>query len=194
MQSTAKRKPSEAEQRRREFRVYKNSANDAADRQQQAAREKRRRRNQAKISGLMSVFCVFLMSMAYMVMTTQVTVVGYEINQRIADIDELRNENARLLLEIETATSPEKVASYAAEHFNMVSATEESVIYYDHTADASYGMSSNGMAIETAALGYGSVEVLEAGAEDKLTETFGTIWKMLAGTGGSNMQVGESAE
>ncbi|MBQ3180194.1 MAG: hypothetical protein IJB55_02455, partial [Firmicutes bacterium] len=114
MQSTAKRKPSEAEQRRREFRVYKNSANDAADRQQQAAREKRRRRNQAKISGLMSVFCVFLMSMAYMVMTTQVTVVGYEINQRIADIDELRNENARLLLEIETATSPEKVASYAA--------------------------------------------------------------------------------
>ncbi len=194
MQSATKHKLSEAEQRRWQFRVYDNAAQDAAAKADEAAREKRRQRNHSKISALMSIFCIFLMSMGYMVMTTQVTVVGYEINQRIADIETLGNENARLLLEIEMATSPDKVASYAEEHFNMVSATEESVIYYDPGVAVAYGSGENGMAVETAALGYGSVEVLETGAESKLSDKFGTIWQMLAGIGGSNVQVGETTE
>lgn len=194
MQSVAKLKVNEAELRRRQFRVYDNEAKKAAGRADEAARAKRRQRNHAKISVLMSVFCIFLMIMAYMVMNTQITVAGYEINQRVADINELSNENARLLLEIEMATSPEKVAGYAAEHFNMVSASEESVIYYDPERTVTYAALDSGMAIENAALGYGSVEVLEAGAENKLLDTFGTIWNVLAARGSNSVQVGEAAE
>lgn len=203
MQSTARRQPDEqrylaetgeAELRRRQFRLYDNTAEaDAAAKAAEAEKSERIRHNRAMVSGILSVFCVFLMSMAYMVMTTQITTVGYEINRCIADIESLKNENARLLLEIETATSPEKVASYAEEHFNMVSPNEETVLYYDPGTEVTYSV-ANGMAIETAALGYGSVEIIDAGEENKLTETFGNIWKMLAGTGGSSVQVGASAE
>ena len=116
-----------------------------------------------------------------MMLNTQITMLGYEINKTMAAIDSLSNDNAKLLLEIETATSPEKVNAYAMEHFNMVAATEDSVVDYQ--------VANNGMAMDPAVLGYGSVEVLEQDSEKNILDTISSLWRSFT-TDDRNVQVG----
>ena len=160
----------------------------------QKKRKKLRFRQRAQV--LASVFLIFMMSMGYMMLNTQITMLGYEINKTMAAIDSLSNDNAKLLLEIETATSPEKVNAYAMEHFNMVAATEDTVVYYEETPDYDYQLGPNGMAMDPAVLGYGSVEVLEQNNDNNFIETISSLWGSLTGkdggeaSGGGNVQVG----
>lgn len=186
MQSAVKRKLSEAELRRRALRVYEGSQDDE-ERQAEIRRAERRRTagvRRLKVQLVGSIFAIFLLSMGYMVLNTQVTVIGYEINQQMTANDDLQNENTRLVLEIEQATSPEKVAGFAAEHFNMVAATEDSVIYYD---PAELGNTAptlqTGMAVDAKSLGYGSLEVLEDTGGDGLLGKLSAFWDNLSSAG-----------
>lgn len=187
--AAAKRKMSEAEKRRYAFRIYEHTGDAMAEARaragQQAAADRR-----AKLKLLAGVFAVFLLGMGYMLLNTQVTVIGYEINQQMAANDELANDNTRLLLEIEQATSPEKVAGFAVEHFNMVTATEDSVIYYDASAagNTPAGNVRTGMAVDQAALGFGTLEIIDDGGSESLIDSIGTFWRHL--TDGGGVQLG----
>ena len=188
--ATAERRMTEAERRRYAFRVYEQDEALAAAKERakaQAAAEAH-----VKVKLLAAVFAVFLLGMGYMVLNTQVTVIGYEINQQMAANDELANENTRLLLAIEQATSPEKVAGYAVEHLNMVTATEDSVIYYDaaETAAAATAVRT-GMAVDQAALGYGTLEVIDDGTSDGFLGSISAFWQKI--TSGGGVQVGQLA-
>lgn len=185
MQTAVKRQPSEAELRRAEFKVYEGRDGVKAKKQQDARREQRRLRFQQRAKVLFAVFGLFLMSMSYVFLTTQTTMLGYEINKQIALNDELNNDNARLMLEIEMATSPEKVNEYAEQHLNMVAATEDSVVYYDTNAKPVVRTANSGMAVETAAIGYGSVEVVEPGKKNSLVEAIGSFFGSLVSRDGA---------
>lgn len=186
--ATAKRSMTEAERRRYAFRVYEN-ADDAMAEAKAKARQQAAADRRAKVKLLFGVFAVFLLGMGYMLLNTQVTVIGYEINQQMAANDELANDNTRLVLEIEQATSPEKVAGFAVEHFNMVAATEDSVIYYDTAAAGNTaGNIRTGMAVDQAALGFGTLEVIDDGGSESLIESIGTFWQQL--TSGGGVQLG----
>jgi len=183
----------EAEQRRAEFKVY-SSGSEGDKSIIKKKRRKLRFRQRARV--LVSVFMIFMMSMGYMMLNTQITMLGYEINKTMAAIDSLSNDNAKLLLEIETATSPEKVNAYAMEHFNMVAATEDSVVYYEESPGYDYQLAASGMAIDPAVLGYGSVEVLEQDSGNNFIDTISSFWRSLTSgnnsgaNGASNVQVG----
>ena len=186
LQTAYKYKPTEAEQRRAEFRVYESGAESD---KQKALKKRRRLRFRQRAQVLASVFLIFMMSMGYMMLNTQITMLGYEINKTMAAIDSLSNDNAKLLLEIETATSPEKVNAYAMEHFNMVSATEDSVVYYEKSLQNDYQVANNGMAMDPAVLGYGSVEVLEQDSEKNILDAISSLWRSFT-TDDRNVQVG----
>jgi cell division protein FtsL len=179
LQTATKQGLTDAEERRSQFQVYES---DAGSEEVQQTRKKKLHRS-SKVEMLICVLLIFLMSMGYMLLNTQVTYIGYEINKQMAAIDELSNDNARLLLEIEQATSPEKVAAYAEEHFNMVVASDSNVIYYSgsETTDSVTRMADSGMSVDSVALGSGSVEVLESGTENKLIEAFGALWESIKG-------------
>ena len=185
MQTAAKHKLNEAELRRLALRVYDGEK----DKERQAAVAAAERRHaaemrRARFQVVFSIFTVFLLCMGYMYLNTQVTVVGYEINKQMAANVDLENENTRLVLQIEQATSPEKVAGYAAEHFNMVTATDDSVIYYDTAAMASADAMPTvrtGMAVDAKSIGSGSVEVLEDEGTEGFLATLGSLWEQLAG-------------
>ena len=194
MQTAYKYQPTEAEIRRAQFKVYE--ANSESDKSiMQRKRKKLRFRQRAQV--LFSVFLIFMMSMGYMMLNTQITMLGYEINKTMTAIDSLSNDNAKLLLEIETATSPEKVNAYAMEHFNMVAATEDTVVYYEETPNYDYQLGANGMAMDPTVLGYGSVEVLESNTDNNFIDTISSLWHSFTGNdsgnaddGGGNVQVG----
>lgn len=180
----------EAERRRYAFRVYEHAGDDMAEARAKAKQQAAANRR-AKVNLMVGVFAVFLLSMGYMLLNTQVTVIGYEINQQMAANNELANDNTRLVLEIEQATSPEKVAGFAVEHFNMVTATDESVIYYDAAAAGNTaGNIRTGMAVDQAALGFGTLEVIDEGGSESLIESIGTFLQQL--TSGSGVQLGMS--
>ncbi|HIU09646.1 MAG TPA: hypothetical protein IAB00_00100 [Candidatus Avidehalobacter gallistercoris] len=188
--ATAKRNMTEAERRRYAFRVYEHAGDDMAEARAKAKQQAAANRR-AKVNLMVGVFAVFLLSMGYMLLNTQVTVIGYEINQQMAANNELANDNTRLVLEIEQATSPEKVAGFAVEHFNMVTATDESVIYYDAAAAGNTaGNIRTGMAVDQAALGFGTLEVIDEGGSESLIESIGTFLQQL--TSGSGVQLGMS--
>lgn len=194
MQTAYKYQPTEAELRRAEFKLYE-SGTESAKSTNQKKRRKLRFRQRAKV--LVSVFMIFMMSMGYMMLNTQITMLSYEINKTMAAIDSLSNDNAKLLLEIETATSPEKVNAYALEHFNMVAATEDTVVYYEENPSYDYQMGDSGMAIDPAVLGYGSVEVLEQkDSDNNFINTISSLWHSFRGNNsadsGGNVQVGMS--
>lgn len=187
LQSAVNSKLTEAEQRRRALQVYEKTPAEAAEieAQKEHAAELRR----SRISLLCGISLVFALCMGYMLLNTQVTVIGYEINRQMAANNDLANDNTRLLLEIEQATSPEKVASFAMEHFNMVTATEDSVIYYDAGAvyDDAPAMRT-GMAVDEAVLGFGTVEVLAETEDSGFIQTFGNFWQQI--TSGGGIQLG----
>lgn len=178
MQSAAQRKLSEAEIRRRALRVYQGNADEERLAEIKAAEKKRRAAvRRTKVQLVCSIFSVFLLCMGYMYLNTQVTVTGYEINKQMAANTELQNENTRLILEIEQATSPEKVAGFATEHFNMVTPTEDAVIYYDEArlAQAETPALRTGMTTDAKSLGFGSVEVIEDQDSKGLLGTLGAL-------------------
>ena len=187
MQSVETSRLTEAEQRRRSLRVYEKSAAEAAEIEAQKQRAAEQRRS--KISLLCGISLVFALCMGYMLLNTQVTVIGYEINRQMAANNDLANDNTRLLLEIEQATSPEKVAAFAMEHFNMVAATEDSIIYYDAGAvyDEAPAMRT-GMAVDETVLGFGTVEVLAETEDSGIIQTFGNFWQQI--TSGGGIQLG----
>lgn len=183
MQSTAERKLSEAEIRRRALRVYEGNREDERLAEKKAAERARLAELRRSRMELLMCICVcFGLIMGYMVLNTQVTTVGYEINKQMQANDELHNENTRLLLQIEQATSPEKVANYASEHLNMVNPSEDSVIYYSQTdvADSGDKVLRTGMAIDTQSIGYGSVEVVESGENAGLLGMLGSLWEQIS--------------
>ncbi len=194
MQTAYKYQPTEAELRRAEFKVYESGA-ESAKSISQKKRRKLRFRQRAQV--LVSVFMIFMMSMGYMMLNTQITMLGYEINKTMAAIDSLSNDNAKLLLEIETATSPEKVNAYALEHFNMVAATEDTVVYYEENPGYDYQVGASGMAMDPAVLGYGSVEVLDQkDSDNNFINAISSLWSSLksgnSADSGGNVQVGMS--
>ena len=84
LQTAYKYKPTEAEQRRAEFRVYESGAESD---KQKALKKRRRLRFRQRAQVLASVFLIFMMSMGYMMLNTQITMLGYEINKTMAAID-----------------------------------------------------------------------------------------------------------
>lgn len=186
MQSTAEKSLSEAEIRRRALRVYEGNRDEERLAEERA---KRRARNaelyRSRMELLLSICVCFGLIMGYMVLNTQVTTVGYEINKQMVANDELHNENTRLLLQIEQATSPDKVATFAAEHFNMVAATEDSVIYYDKgdVSDSGARTVRTGMAIDSQSIGYGSVEVVESGESEGWLGMLASLWEQISAGG-----------
>lgn len=186
MQTAAERKPSEAEMRRRALRVLSNSADDerlAAEKAARRARNAELRRSRMQL--LASVCVCFGLIMGYMMLNTQVTTVGYEINQQMAANDDLHNENTRLLLQIEQETSPEKVSKFAEEHFNMVTPTEESVIYYsrEDMAKANARVVHTGMAIDSQSIGYGTLEVVDEPDSAGLLNMLASLWEQISAGG-----------
>ena len=74
MQTAYKYQPTEAEIRRAQFKVYE--ANSESDKSiMQKKRKKLRFRQRAQV--LFSVFLIFMMSMGYMMLNTQITMLGY---------------------------------------------------------------------------------------------------------------------
>jgi cell division protein FtsL len=194
LQTATKQGMTDAEERRSQFKVYET---EAESEEMQQPRRKRKLHHNSKVEMLVCVILIFMMSMGYMLLNTQVTYIGYEINKQMAAIDELSNDNARLLLEIEQATSPEKVAAYAEEHFNMVAASDDNIIYYSEsdTGDSVIRMADSGMSVDPVALGSGSVEIVESGTENKLIEAFGALWESIkGGVGSTGVQLGMLGE
>lgn len=186
MQTAAERKPSEAEMRRRALRLVDGTAEAerlAAEKAAQRARNAELRRSRMQL--LASICVCFALIMGYMMLNTQVTTVGYEINQQMAANDDLRNENTRLLLQIEQETSPEKVSKFAEEHFNMVTPTEDSVIYYsrEDMAKADTKVARTGMAIDSQSIGYGTLEVVEEADSSGLLGMLASLWEQISAGG-----------
>lgn len=186
MQTAAERKPSEAEMRRRALRLVDGTAEAerlAAEKAAQRARNAELRRSRMQL--LASICVCFALIMGYMMLNTQVTTVGYEINQQMAANDDLRNENTRLLLQIEQETSPEKVSKFAEEHFNMVTPTEDSVIYYsrENMAKADTKVARTGMAIDSQSIGYGTLEVVEEADSSGLLGMLASLWEQISAGG-----------
>lgn len=183
MQSAAERKLSYTEVHRPALRVYEGRREEerlAEIKAAEKARAAELRRSRMQL--LLGICLSFALIMGYMVLNTQVTVIGYEINQQMVNNDDLHNENTRLLLQIEQATSPEKVANFAAEHFNMVTPTEESVIYYDKNdlAGAETKTVRTGMAIDSKSIGYGNVEVVTEGESGGLLGMLASLWGQIS--------------
>lgn len=186
MQTAAERKPSEAEMRRRALRLVDGTVEAerlAAEKAAQRARNAELRRSRMQL--LASICVCFALIMGYMMLNTQVTTVGYEINQQMAANDDLRNENTRLLLQIEQETSPEKVSKFAEEHFNMVTPTEDSVIYYsrEDMAKADTKVARTGMAIDSQSIGYGTLEVVEEADSSGLLGMLASLWEQISAGG-----------
>lgn len=191
MQTAAERQPSEAEMRRRALKVLSGNADDerlAAEKVAQRARNAELRRSRMQL--LASICVCFALIMGYMMLNTQVTTVGYEINQQMAANDDLRNENTRLLLQIEQETSPEKVSKFAEEHFNMVTPTEKSVIYYsrEDMAKADTKVVRTGMAIDSQSIGSGTLEIVEEADSSGLLGMLASLWEQIST--GSAISVG----
>lgn len=184
MQSAAERKLSEAEIRRHALRVYEGRNEEERQTEIKAAERARiAELRRSRMHLLLGICLSFALIMGYMVLNTQVTVIGYEINRQMEANDDLHNENTRLLLQIEQATSPEKVASFAAEHFNMVTPTEDSVIYYSKSdlADTETKNVRTGMAIDSKSIGYGSVEVVNEGETGGILGMLASLWGQISG-------------
>ncbi len=181
MQSAAQRQLSEAELRRLALRVYDGKQSEAQSTAAKAAKEaeaiKAAEARSLKIQLLVCIAALFVLIMGYMFINTQVTMIGYEINKQVKLNDELQNENNRLVLQIEQATSPEKVATFAAEHFNMVSPTEETVIYYDTTnwQTESAPVVRTGMAVDAKSIGYGTLELVDDDESGGLLGMLGSL-------------------
>lgn len=181
MQSAAQRQLSEAELRRLALRVYDGKQSEAQNTAAKAAKEaeaiKAAEARSLKIQLLVCIAALFVLIMGYMFINTQVTMIGYEINKQVKLNDELQNENNRLVLQIEQATSPEKVATFAAEHFNMVSPTEETVIYYDTTnwQTESAPVVRTGMAVDAKSIGYGTLELVDDDESGGLLGMLGSL-------------------
>lgn len=184
MQSAAERKLSEAEIRRHTLRVYEGRNEEERQTEIKAAERARiAELRRSRMHLLLGICLSFALIMGYMVLNTQVTVIGYEINRQMEANDDLHNENTRLLLQIEQATSPEKVANFAAEHFNMVTPTENSVIYYSKSdlADTETKTVRTGMAIDSKSIGYGSVEVVNEGETGGIWGMLASLWGQISG-------------
>lgn len=183
MQSAAEKKLSEAEIRRRALRVYEGRQDDERQAEIKAAEKARAvELRRSRIHLVLGICMSFALIMGYMVLNTQVTVIGYEINRQMVSNDDLHNENTRLLLQIEQATSPEKVASFAAEHFNMVTPTEESVIYYSKSELAGTETKTvrTGMTIDSKSIGYGNVELINEGESGGLLGMLASLWEQIS--------------
>lgn len=187
MQSTAERTLSEAEIRRRALRVYEGKREEERLAEEKAARRARNAElARSRMQLLLSICVAFGLIMGYMVLNTQVTTVGYEINKQMQANEDLHNENTRLLLQIEQATSPEKVATYASENLNMVNPSESSVIYYSKNAVAKADdkVVRTGMAIDSKSIGYGTLEVVDESEGAGLLGMLASLWEQIS-TGGA---------
>lgn len=187
MQSTAERTLSEAEIRRRALRVYEGKREEERLAEAKAARRARNAElARSRIQLLLSICVAFGLIMGYMVLNTQVTTVGYEINKQMQANEDLHNENTRLLLQIEQATSPEKVATYASENLNMVNPSESSVIYYSKNIVATTDdkVVRTGMAIDSKSIGYGTLEVVDESESTGLLGMLASLWEQIS-TGGT---------
>lgn len=142
------------------------------ERQEQVKMKKQHAR---RVDSLVLVVGIFIMCLTYTVMQAQVTSVGSEINKKQTEIASLENENNRLQLEIQTATSPEAIATYAEENLNMTLAKEDQIIYYsdDQVDLASYTMAS-AMSVVEGGMGEGTVSIVEE--DNKFLSIIGQIF------------------
>lgn len=129
------------------------------ERQEQVKMKKQHAR---RVDSLVLVIGIFIMCLTYTIMQAQVTSIGSEINKVQTQIASIENENNRLLLEIQTATSPEAIATYAEENLNMTLAKEDQIIYYsdDQVDSSSYTMAS-ALSVVESGMGEGSVSIVE---------------------------------
>ncbi len=133
-----------------------------------------KKQHNKRVDSLMLVIGIFVMCLAYTFMQAQVTSTGSEINKLQTQIASMENENNRIQLEIQTATSPDAIAAYAAENFDMTLAKEGQIIYYndEQVGSGAYTVASAMSVVETG-MGEGSVNIVED--ENKLLGIIGEI-------------------
>jgi len=96
--------------------------------------QKMKRKVRYQVKTVAAVLVIFSFGLLYTATESRVTTYGYEINQLKQSITETENANARVLLEIEELSSPERISTYATEALGMVKPQDGYIQYVDSSA------------------------------------------------------------
>lgn len=90
---------------------------------------KKQQVKRVKVRVTATVIAIFLIALAYTAMEAQITMYGYEINSTKLAIADIENTNAKLLLQVEELSSPQRIANYAITQLGMVQPTSDHILY-----------------------------------------------------------------
>ncbi|MDD2569251.1 MAG: hypothetical protein PHN47_00345 [Clostridia bacterium] len=111
--------------------------------------QKKERNKRVKFRITFTVVAILLVALTYTAMEAKITMYGYEINTTKLAIADIENDNAKLLLQVEELSSPERIAAYAVTELGMVQPTADHILYKEISSEIA--VTGNAMVAEAKA-------------------------------------------